>query len=371
MGEIDTLEAIPVEVGLTPFEAGGIAPYVSEHDAIDSRQRMLLRVETRDGVVGWGELLVTMKSVAATKAVIDDVVAPRLIGRETDDIRGFIDEFYFPYVSIDAFLGGVEMALWDLKGKELGTGVSELLGGPAAADIPVAYCLGILDPEESAQYAERAVEAGYETLKTKAGRDWEQDIERVIAMDEATDGNLQFRLDPNQGWSTIETIKVTTALEKRGVDLEYLEQPQRVNTFENYRNLRNRVETPVAVNEDMYRRFNLYHLVKADAIDAAVVDIVPGAGILRTRELAAIATHAGIPLSHHNGFDLGIKQAAVLHTIAATPAIELPPDCVYYGWDDHIIDPPLQLDNGVMSLPTGSGLGIDVDEDQVARLRLD
>lgn len=371
MGVITDVEAIPVEIGVKSLEEGGIAPYVSNHDVVHSRERILIRVDTDGGVTGWGEFLVTMESTAATKAVVDEVIAPELVGRSTTEIRDFVESFYFPYTRIYPFLGGVEMALWDAFGKELGVPVHRLLGGKVREEIPVACCLGILDPEESAKYAERGYRDGFRTLKTKAGHDWQEDIERIAAMYDAVDGNMEFRLDPNQGWSPDETVRVAATLEDAGVYLQYLEQPLRVDTSGTYQKLRSRIRTPLAVNEDTYFRYNLQQLVKTDAIDVAVVDIVPGGGILRTRELAAIASHAGLSVSHHNGFDLGIKTAAVLQTIAATPAINMAPDSVYYAWEDHVLESPLPVTDGTMTVPDAPGLGISVSESQVDRFRID
>jgi L-alanine-DL-glutamate epimerase-like enolase superfamily enzyme len=371
MAIVSDVEAIPVSIGVRPLEDGGIAPYVSNHDVVHSRDRMLIRVSTEAGTTGWGEFLVTMESPTATKAVIDSVIAPELIGRSTREIRDFVESFYYPYVTVDPYLGGVEMALWDAFGKELGVPVHQLLGGAVREEVPVAYCLGILDAEESAKYAERAQREGFSTLKTKAGRDWREDVERLAAMYDAVDGEMEFRLDPNQGWSPEETTRVASMLEDAGIYLQYLEQPQRVDTYGTYRELRSRIKTPLAVNEDTYSRYNLHHLIKADAIDVAVVDLVPAGGIMRTRELAGLADHAGVSVAHHNGFDLGIKTAAVLQTIATTPAIDLAPDSVYYAWDDHVLQSPLAVTDGSMTVPDGPGLGITVDEDAVERFRTD
>lgn len=371
MAVVSDVSAIPVAVGVAPLEDGGIAPYVSNHDVVDTRERMLIRVRTEEGITGWGEILATMQSPEATKAIVDSVIAPELVGRSTSEMRDFVDSFYYPYVTVDPYLGGVEMALWDAHGKELGAPIHELLGGKVREQVPMAYCLGILDPDESAKYAERARREGFSTLKTKAGHDWRKDVERLAAMYDAVDGELQFRLDPNQGWTTEEAVRVAATLEDAGIYLQYLEQPSRVDTFGSYRELRSRIQTPLAVNEDMYYRYNLHHLIKADAIDVAVIDVVPAGGITRVRELAALADHAGVSVAHHNGFDLGIKTAAVLQTVATTPAIDLAPDTVYYAWEDHVLETPIDVSDGVMQVPNEPGLGVTVDEDAVERLRID
>ena len=369
---VTDIAAIPVTMDVKPLESDlGLAPYVSNHDTVESVRRMLVRVDTDDGVTGWGEMLVGMKSAVVTKAVVDDVIAPELIGRDVGEIRGFVDSFYFPYAKVRPFVGAVETALWDAFGKTVGQPVYRLLGGKSRDRVPIATCLGILGPEESRTYAKRAVEYGFSTLKTKAGPDWREDVARIVAMSDAADGELEFRLDPNQGWTFEDAVRVATRLEAEDTLLQYLEQPVRIDTYSTYASLRNRVRTPIAVNEDTYFPRNLQFLLRADAIDVAVVDLVPAGGILRVREQVAMAANAGVSVSHHCGFDLGVKTAAMLHTVASTPGINLPPDSVYYAWEDYVIAEPFEVEDGTLPVPNGPGLGVEVDEKKVERYRCD
>lgn len=369
---ITGVEAIPVRVGVAPLdEPFGLAPYRSNHGVVEARERVLIRVETDDGTVGWGETLALMESPAATTAVVDHVLAPELVGREVGDIRSFTEEFYFPYTRIHPYVGAVEMALWDAHGKQLGVPVADLFGGSTTDTVPVAFCLGILDAERSREQATFAREAGFEVLKTKAGSDWRADVERIQAMHDAADGDLDFRLDPNQGWSFEETVRATAALEDAGVYLQYLEQPTRIDTYGSYAKLRSRTRTPIAVNEDTYFERNLTHLLRADAVDVGVLDIVPAGGILAAKDLAATAAESGVSLSHHSGFDLGIKTAAMLHTVATTPAFDLAPDSIYYAWADHVLEEPIEFADGALAVPDGPGLGVQVDETAVEHHRID
>jgi L-alanine-DL-glutamate epimerase-like enolase superfamily enzyme len=191
------------------------------------------------------------------------------------------------------------------------------------------------------------------------------------AMHDAVDGALEFRLDPNQGWTFEEAVRVGAMLKDAGIYLQYLEQPVRIDTYGTYAKLRSRLQTPIGVNEDTYFPRNLNQLIQADAIDVAVMDLVPSGGILRARELASVAADAGVSLSHHNGMDLGVKTAAVLQTVATTPAFNLAPDTVYYAWKDHIIEDPFDLKDGAMAVPDGPGLGVTVDRSKVEEYRID
>lgn len=369
---ITSVDAIPVVVGVKSIEEDyGLAPYRSNHDSVSRRRRMLVRIETDDETVGWGETLVLMESPAATKAVFDNVISPELVGRNVDEIQEFVTSFYFPYTRIHPFIGAAEMAMWDAFGKQLGTSLSKLLGGATTTEVPVAYCLGLLDPATSREKAAFAHDAGFTALKTKAGPDWKRDVERLKAIHDAVDGELELRLDPNQGWTFEEAVRAGAALENENIYLQYLEQPCRIDTYGTYEKLRSRLRTPIAVNEDTYFERNFSYLLKTDAVDVGVVDMIPAGGILKLKDQAALAAESGVSLSHHCGFDLGIKTAGMLHTVATTPSIQLPPDSVYYAWEESLLEDPLELNDGAYSVPTGPGLGITVDEDAVERHRTD
>lgn len=369
--EIVDLEAIPVAMDVLPREEpSGLAPYVTNHGAVDTMERMLIRIETASGVVGWGEMRATL-SPESTKVILEHDIAPSIVGKEAWEIESFVDDFFFEYMDTNTFVGGVEMALWDALGKHRETPIHQMIGGKIDETVEFAYCVGILDPEESREHARRALDNGYDVLKTKAGHDWRQDIERIKAMHDESDGQLEFRLDPNQGWTFEDAVRVGAKLEDAGIYLQYLEQPIRIDNFGTMSQLRSRLRTPIGANEDMYFPRNLYQMGKEDAIDVGVVDIIPAGGILQLKRLAGTATDIGISLSHHCAFDLGIKTAAVLHTVSTTPAINLPPDTVYYAWADDVISDPFDIEDGEMRVPDEPGLGVTVDEEKVEEYRFE
>ena len=369
---ITSVEAIPVELDVKPrSEPHGLAPYVSNHEEVWSRTRMLVRVDTDGDITGWGEMLVGMKSASVTCAVIEDVIAPQLVGQEITELRSIVESFYFPYAKIRPFLGAVETALWDALGKHLDASISTLFGGRTADTVEIAYCLGIMEPEESRKFVRRAYDAGFRTLKTKAGHDPQLDVDRLIAMHDEVDGEIEFRIDPNQGWSAEDAVRVGARLEDVGVYLQYLEQPCQLASPGTFKRLRQRLRTPVAVNEDSYFEGNLHAYLREDAVDVAVVDHVPAGGILAVKDQAATAKSAGVSVAYHSGFDLGIKTAAMLHTVTTTPAIDLAPDSVYYAWEDYLVTDPPIFEDGALHVPDGPGLGVNVDDSKIEEYRID
>jgi L-alanine-DL-glutamate epimerase-like enolase superfamily enzyme len=207
-------------------------------------------------------------------------------------------------------------------------------------------------------------------LKTKAGRDWRQDVRRIEAMHDEVDGALEFRLDPNQGWRPDQAVRVGAALADAGIYLQYMEQPIRVDNHRSLTRLRQRLRQPIGPNEDTYIRHNLRELIEAGAMDVAVLDLTPAGGIAGLRQQAAIVEDAGIPAVHHCAFDLGIRTAAILHATSGIPGFSLPPDSTYYAWEGDVVADPHELDEGRLTVPDGPGLGVTVDPEAVAEYRV-
>jgi L-alanine-DL-glutamate epimerase-like enolase superfamily enzyme len=377
--EITEVTAHPVTIPYRGLDEGGVSPYVTNHNEVTESSRVLVRVDTDAGLTGWGEIRPFLSSMAATVSIIEDGVGPMVEGHSPYELETFRRLFFIEYTNADLFFAPIEMACWDLVGKELGKPVYELLGGwtapspterrrdadyDGALDVPVAYCLGILSPEASAERASAVHEAGYPVLKTKAGRDWREDVERLAAMHEATDGELDLRVDPNQGWTMDEAVRVGAALEDRGVYLQYMEQPIRVDAHDSLARLRERLRQPIAPNEDTYRAHNLRSLVESAAADAVVVDMVPAGGITGLREAASVAADAGVSLVHHSA-GLGVKHAAMLHAVTGLPGFAHAPDTVYYTYADDVLAERLTIEDGQMAVPEGPGLGVEVEESKL------
>jgi len=382
--EITSVDVYAVNIGLQDLSDGGIAPYVTNHGEVNGMDRMVVRVETETGLTGWGEMR-TFLSAKSTKAILEDGIEPWVLGRSPYEVESFRRQLFIEYTNADMFFTPIEIACWDIIGKDLEKPIYELLGGWTAPNmtrrtvapsststqrVDIAYCVGILPPEESREHAAKALDEGYPVLKTKAGRDWRQDVDRILAMHDEVDGKLDFRLDPNQGWSLEDAVRVGAKLDDAGVYLQYLEQPIRVDAHGSLAKLRERTRQPIGPNEDTYIARNLREMIERDALDVAVLDMTPAGGIAAVRQLAGIAEDAGVPAVHHCAFDLGIRTAAILHTVSSVPGFTLPPDSAYYAWEDDILAEPLTIEDGSIEVPDGPGLGIDVDEDKIEAYRI-
>ena len=383
--EITNVETYAVEMPVRPLaEPGGVSPYMGSTDAFEeyqaggettggtqTTQRTIVELQTDGDVTGWGETRTVLArgpgGPRSARTIIEEAVAPVVTGMEVGAAGAFVDDpaFRYEYIDLSPFVAPVEMAMWDAYGKALDEPVHRLLGGKQTDAVECACCLGILDLPETRRKAQEFHDMGFSVLKTKASRDWAHDVDRVAAIDDATDGGLDVRLDPNQEWTFEDAVRVGAHLEQRGLFVEYLEQPIRTDTVGTYRTLRERLRQPIGVNEDMYHKHNLFALVREDAIDVAVLELIAAGGIVPLRRLAALGAEAGISMSHHSSFDLGLKTAAKVHAIAATPAINLPMDVVYYSLADDILVDPFEIVDGAITVPDEPGLGVTVDREKL------
>ncbi|MWV40094.1 mandelate racemase/muconate lactonizing enzyme family protein [Natrialba sp. INN-245] len=383
--EITNIETHPVTMTLTKHDDGGVGPYVTDVGVTHDVNRMMIKVDTDVGISGWGEMRMFL-SPKTTSTIIEDGILPIVKGHSPFEVESLRRLLFVEYTNVDMFFSAIEVACWDIVGKYLEEPIYKLLGGWTAPSqtnqhksgeiddekwVDVAYCVGIRSLEESREHARRALNQGYDVLKTKAGEDWNQDVERIIAMNDEVNGDLDFRLDPNQGWRPDEAVRVATKLADAGVYLQYLEQPIRVDCHDSLANLRERTPQPIGPNEDTYIDHNLRSLIEKGAIDVGVVDMTPRGGISGVRQIAAIAEDAGVPLTHHCAADLGVRTAAILHTVSGIPGFDLPPDTLYYSWEDDIIEEKLEVNNGAIKLPERPGLGITVDESKLRKYAID
>jgi L-alanine-DL-glutamate epimerase-like enolase superfamily enzyme len=337
-----------------------IAPYQSRYRAQSSTQSWLVRIETDTGLVGWGESPQRYLGVQLTGREAAEMRA-NLVGR---DPRAIAD-----LRACGRFDGGyqesaVEMACWDILGKSCSQPLYLLWGGPCRREIELAACMGIRPPDEAAEIARSYVDAGYSTLKTKAGRDPQEDLEMVRAIRDAVGDRLRLRIDPNTGYSSEVCLALARDLEP--YHLEYFEQPMPADLLEDSARIRRQTSTPLALNESVTDLNVVRRILDLGAAEYLLPDTYQSGSVWQVRMIADLAGAAGVKCVVHCAHDLGPKTATMLHLAASTPNFPLANDCTYYGLEDDILVRPLTIRKGRMTVPDAPGLGIEVD---VAKVR--
>src|SRR5438093_9762921 len=260
------------------------------------------------------------------------------------------------------------MAMWDVIGHATRQPLYRLLGGAVRKKIELAACMGIRPYAEAKEIARGYLEQGFTTLKTKAGRRAEEDLEMVRGIRDGVGDKLKLRIDPNQGYTPEIAFPLARDLEK--YNLEYFEQPMPQGLIADAARLRRSTRTPIALNESVTTPEVVLQILQLNAAAVLLPDTYQCGGILAVKKVAALAEAAGVTCVFHCAHDLGPKTAAMLHVVVSTPGFTLANDCTYYGLVDDIITPLHKIERGHMPVPEGPGLGVNVDEKKVAKYRI-
>jgi L-alanine-DL-glutamate epimerase-like enolase superfamily enzyme len=357
--KITQLHAVLVRIPQKP----PIAPYQSRYRATSEKDALLIRLETDAGLVGWGETPIDWLNKSYEGAP-EELLRRQVLGRDPFDL-----EAWYAENTLGSYLAsGVEMAFWDLIGHATRQPLYKLLGGAVRKRVELAACMGIRPYAEAKAIAQQYLEQGFTTLKTKAGRRAEEDLEMVRGIRDGVGDKLKLRIDPNQGYSPEAALPLARDLEK--YHLEYFEQPMPLGLIADAARLRRRTKTPIALNESVTTPEAVLQILQLGAADVILPDTYQCGGILGVKKAAALAEAAGVPCVFHCAHDLGLKTAAMLHVVASTPNFPLANDCTYYGLTDDIIAPPHRIERGFLAVPEGPGLGVTVDEAKVKRHRV-
>jgi L-alanine-DL-glutamate epimerase-like enolase superfamily enzyme len=255
------------------------------------------------------------------------------------------------------------MALLDIKEKVLNTPIYNLLGEKRKKEVEYAGYLFIDEPEENAKEGAAYEKAGYKEVKLKVGRNLHQDIETLEAIRGAVGSNMKIRVDSNMNWNVPTAIKWIRALQK--FDLQYVEQPVPDFDLDAMNAVRRAVDVPIAADEGCSTMERALAHIKKEACDVFVIYVSEAGGLMRARQIAAIADACGIWCTMGTWAETGVATAAGIHAIASSCNFVFSNDTHYMLQDGDIIKKPLEIVDGKIALPGGAGIGIELDEQKI------
>lgn len=365
---ITALEPLPILVPL----AQGLTTKTAHGEHIDSPY-VLLRVHTDEGVVGLGEATLAPRWSGETSpgcvAALRDVLAPAVIGADPRDVRDIHRRVHAAIRHNPFAKAAVEMACWDIAGKAADVPVYRLLGGKVRDAAPMKMVVGAFDVPKAVALAKRFLDNGTRHLKVKVGLDVDTDVERVQAVRELAGPDVTIGIDANCGWSVTDARRALRRLE--ALDVTFAEQPVGTDDPRDLAAMRAATTIPVMADESVFTPSQAIELIRHDAADIFAVYPGKNGGILGSMAIAEIAAAAGRTCSIGSNLELGIATAAMLHLAVACPGIDserYPGDLLgplYHEAD--MITQPLALGPEVASPPDGPGLGVELDEEQLAR----
>jgi galactonate dehydratase len=341
-----------------------------------------VKVETDEGVYGWGEAYTQSDRDTQITAHIDQLKR-YLIGRDPRNIKHFMqiayDDFAGRRSAMDLWcaLSGIEQAMWDITGKVAGMPVHMLLGGACRSQIRV-YAngwSGSTNPQTLAERAQEVVEMGFTAMKfdpipgpwrTYVSKDVENAaIENVEAVRDAVGWDVDILVEMHRRLAPMHARRIAREIER--FRPFWYEEPVLAENIDALAAVKRDINLPVVTGEELYTKFEFREVFEKQAADIINPDVCNVGGILELKEIAAMAEPYFVVVSPHNYNSTTLGLAATLQVSAAIPNFLITEYFVNleeFGKD--IAKIPFEVKDSYIQVPTTPGIGIDLDEDRLA-----
>jgi len=334
------------------------------------RDAVIVKVTTEAGIIGWGESH-HGRCPGAVAHLVNTTLRQLVLGLDAYDVVGVWNAIYVRQLAshgmgAGACLGmsGIDMALWDIRGKALRLPLYRLLGG-ASKPIP-AYAggvsLGYQEPEALVAEAQPLIEAGYKAIKLRVGDTPARDLARVKAVREALGEDVEILVDANTGYTVADARRVMPGYDDHGVG--WLEEPFPAHDYRSYNLASGFASVPLAAGENHYTRFEFNRLIEDGAVTILQPDLSKTGGITEGLRVAHLASAWKLPINPHTSMT-GLNMAATIHFLAAID------NGGYFEGDvsknnlfrDVLVRPPYEIGpDGCVRPLESPGIGLEVDE---------
>jgi D-galactarolactone cycloisomerase len=363
---IERIEALACSVPLKHAVSQGLGQAVK-------RDTVVVKVTTAGGLTGYGESY-NGRAPLAVAQTVNTTLRDLVTGMDATQTVAIWDRFesrvlanHGTCAACVCSMSGIDMALWDIKGKALGLPLYRVLGG-SADPVPAyagGFALGYAEPSAVAGEALASVASGYRAVKLRLGDTVRSDIERTVAMRAAVGEDIALLADANCRYSVDDVRAVLPALTQARVG--WLEEPFPPYQDRKWRAAAEIATVPLAAGENCYTRYDFQRLADAGCVSVVQPDLSRCGGITEALRIAALASAAGLPVCTH-GCHTGLNMAASVHFLASI-------DNARYFEGDGSTDNPLRTracsasyelgPDGTVTPLQGPGLGVEVDEDFV------
>jgi D-galactarolactone cycloisomerase len=357
-------------------------PFAWSFDSTTTRRSCIVEVVTDAGITGWGECL----GPAGLNAAVVAAMAAELAGQDPLRTEALWPALYNKFRDqgqkglVVAALSGIDIALWDIKGKAFGAPIHQLMGGPLRTDVR-AYATGTYrlahgNPlEYIADEVAGYVAQGFQGVKVKIGFDVDDDVALLRVVRDRIGPDVSLMIDANHGYDALEAIRLGRLVADLGI--EWFEEPVVPEDLASYREVRAKQPIPVAGGECEFTRWGFREALTTRSIDILQPDTCAAGGLSECKKIADMATAFGVRYVPHV-WGSGIGLAAALQLIAVLP--HTPPrrtprepwlelDRSEHPFRQAVLRAPLEHEHGRVTIPTGAGLGIEVDRAALERFR--
>ncbi|PSC06585.1 mandelate racemase [Alsobacter soli] len=363
------------------LEAPLTQPFAYSRAWYATRASMIVEIQTDQGLVGWGESY----GPARINAAIVRAMAPFLVGQDALRSEWIWQELYARYRdhgqkgSIIQALSGVDIALWDLKGKFFGEPIHRLMGGPLRTQVN-AYATGLYGREQGSPEQYLAEEAagyaaeGFKAVKLKVGFGIERDVRATHAVRNAIGSDVGLMIDANHAYDAVAAIRLGRLVEE--LDIGWFEEPVPPEDVRGHQEVRAALTIPVASGECEFTRYGFRELITTRAVDYVQPDTCSAGGLSECKKIADMACAYGVRYAPHV-WGSGVAVAAALQLLAVLPSFTPPSldpvePMLEFDQTEHpvraaLLATPISHRRGVVAVPTAPGLGIEIDREALRR----
>lgn len=368
MSSIKTIDTTLVRIpSASPYQMGAMETGASHAMSV------IVRVETEDGIEGWGECFLTpgwygADTPAGMIWLIESIYGRGLKGMSVYDTEAIEQRMqkiwqlgnWYPKSAID-------IAVRDAAARTLNQPINVLLGGTYRDRFPMSGGIGTEAPEVMATKALKFKERGFKTVKLKIDsvNELDLDVARVREVREAIGPDMNIRLDGNGVYTVPQAVRLCSRIEH--YDIESLEQPVQAHDFKGMADIRQAISIPLMADESVHTIHDTLRLIELRAADIVKIKVSKSGGLGPSRRIADLCQAADIPVTVGNGFNTSLLATAELQLACSTAAIH--PAGEFIGPDkleDDICE-PMVIENGDAILPKGPGLGVEVDRDKLEK----
>jgi muconate cycloisomerase len=349
---------------------------------------LLVKLIAEDGSAGWGECTALKdwagefgryfgESVAIARTVIAGYLAPAVKGVSPSnlvELHARMDRAIkgYPYAK-----AAIDIAAYDLAGKQFGLPVHVLLGGALRRTIPITHSIGFIPIEDAEREVVQATKEGIRTLKIKVGVDVDRDVAIVKRVRDAVGPSIDICIDANQGYATPgEAIQAFRRME--ACRIKYFEQP--VHGIDRIAQVARSIDAPVMADESAWNAHDVIEIIEKRAAQIVSIYTTKPGGLYRAMQVAAVCAAAGIVCNVNGSLETGVGNLANLQLAGAAEPVTL--SCVipvstpaeaqhgqvagiYYK--DDLLAEPMVLRDGALSLPAAAGMGMALDDAKIRK----
>lgn len=348
-------------------------PVADSLHVYDVGGHLLTRIYTDDGIVGsaltyFGRI---HSGMATVKMIIDNELAPLLIGKNPNFVRElrkemFVATEYYGTLGVANFaIAAIDNALWDIRGKAVGLPVAELLGARRPS-IPAYAMVGWYFDGGMKEFVARcraAAEEGFTAVKLKVGKDaLSEDIARISAIRSELGEDFRIMVDANCAFDEAEALRRGRAYEKLGVF--WFEEPLQPYQRDSHVRLAQQLDIAIAVGENYFTRHQFYDVIKSGGADIIQPDNRRAGGVTEWMDIGAMCDLCGIRVASHGGGPGNVNVLCAIESAIYIESGSLKGDGEFYVH-------PMTLKDGSLLIPDTPGMGSDVLESYIKKYRVD